>query len=225
MLSEQKKNTIGQLIREERKKQNISLTELASKVGITKQSLYKYETGIVTNIPINNVEKIAAVLGCSPTYLMGWISSDNSQLPEPTVTEEYTTFPVIGEVAAGYESVADENWIGDTVDIPLSYLQGHNRTDFFVLKVKGDSMYPLYHDADKVLILKQSTMNYSGQIGVVIYGDDKGTIKRVEYSPGEDWMKLVPVNPNFPTVKIENEELEHCRVLGIPQLLIRDLKE
>ena len=94
-----------------------------------------------------------------------------------------------------------------------------------MLQVKGDSMYPQYQNGDKVLILKQSTMDYSGQIGVVIYNDDMGTLKKIEYAQGEDWMKLVPVNPNHPVVKIENEDLEHCRVLGIPKLLIREITD
>ena len=146
-------------------------------------------------------------------------------LPAPNITEEYTTFPVIGEVAAGYEAVAVEDWEGELIDVPDKYLLGHNKTDFFVLKVKGDSMYPQYQDGDKVLILKQSTMDYSGQIGVVIYGDDMGTLKRVEYAQGEDWMKLVPINPNHPIMRIENEDLEHCRVLGVPRLLLREIKD
>ena len=86
-------------------------------------------------------------------------------------------------------------------------------------------MYPDYQDGDKVLVLKQSTLNYSGQVGVVIYNDDMGTLKRVEYKMGEDWMKLIPINPTFPPIKITNEELEHCRVLGIPKLLIREIEE
>ena len=40
---------------------------------------------------------------------------------------------------------------------------------FFVLCIKGDSMYPQYQDGDKVLILRQSTVNYSGDVGAVIY--------------------------------------------------------
>lgn len=229
MLSKQNKITIGQRIREERCKQNMPLTELASRVGITKQSLYKYEIGIITNIPLSNIEKISTVLGLSPAYLMGWNENPSpskfDNLPEPNITENYTTFPVIGEVAAGYECVAAEDWAGELIDIPNEYLVGRNKSDFFVLKVKGDSMYPQYQHGDKVLILKQSTMDYSGQIGVVIYGDDMGTLKKIEYAQGEDWMKLVPVNPNHPTVRIENEDLEHCRVLGIPRLLIREIKD
>ena len=59
-------------------------------------------------------------------------------------------------------------------------------------------MYPLYMDGDKVLILKQSTLNRSGEIGAILYNGDNATLKKVEYVEGEDWMKLVPVNPEYP---------------------------
>ena len=159
------------------------------------------------------------------TTIYGIPNFDDYALPSPTTTEDYTTFPVIGEVAAGYDMPALENWEGDTVDIPNSYLKGRALSDFFVLKVKGDSMYPMYQDGDKVLILRQTTLNHSGQVGVVIYNDDYATLKKVEYVYGEDWMKLIPINPAVPPTLIEGESLEHCQILGIPKLLIREIEE
>lgn len=32
-------------------------------------------------------------------------------------------------------------------------------------------MYPLYQDGDKVLILRQSTLNRSGDVGAIVYVD------------------------------------------------------
>lgn len=148
----------------------------------------------------------------------------NSKYKSPTVTDDTVTFPVIGEIAAGYDEIAVEDWSGETVEIPTSYLKGRQRSDFFVLKVSGESMFPTYQDGDKVLILKQTTLNYSGQVGAILYGDDCATLKKVEYVMGEDWMNLVPINTAFPPKRIENEDLEHCRVLGIPKLLIREIK-
>ena len=34
---------------------------------------------------------------------------------------------------------------------------------------------------DIVLVLKQNTMNHNGEIGVISYGDDEMTIKRINY--------------------------------------------
>ena len=85
-------------------------------------------------------------------------------------------------------------------------------------------MYPAYQDGDKVLVLKQSSMDHSGQIGVVLYDGDVGTLKKIEYVSGEDWMRLVPINPAFPPIKIIDSALEQCQVLGVPKLLIREIE-
>lgn len=64
--------TIGDRIKYQRESLGISQTELANKVNISKQTLYKYETNIITNIPSNKIEEIGKVLNVSPAYLMGW---------------------------------------------------------------------------------------------------------------------------------------------------------
>ena len=40
--------------------------QLAEQVHVTKQAVYKYETGIVTNIPLDKLESIAACLVEAP---------------------------------------------------------------------------------------------------------------------------------------------------------------
>ena len=220
---------INKKIKNRRKELKLTMLEVANKVGVSEATVSRWESGDIANMKRDKIVLLAKALEVSPNFIMDekvpFNDDPYKNLPEPNITEDYTTYPVIGEVAAGYESIADENWLGETVDIPNQYLQGRNKSDCFVLRVKGDSMIPLYHEGDKVFILKQSTMDYSGQIGVVIYGDNKGTLKRVEYAQGENWMRLVPLNLNHPVVKIENEDLEHCRVLGVPRLLIREIND
>ena len=64
--------TVGDRIRELRIKLGIQQIELAEKCGISKQTLYKYENNIVTNIPSDKLELMAKYLNTSPAYLMGW---------------------------------------------------------------------------------------------------------------------------------------------------------
>lgn len=64
--------TIGERIRQRREELGISQTALADAVNSTKQNIYKYETGAITNIPSDKIEQIAAVLHVTPSYLMGW---------------------------------------------------------------------------------------------------------------------------------------------------------
>lgn len=74
--------TIGERIRNRREQLHFGLTELADKVNISKQALYKYENDIVTNIPSNKIEELAKALQTTPAYLMGW---DEEILPTDTI--------------------------------------------------------------------------------------------------------------------------------------------
>ena len=68
--------TVGERIRSLRKREGISQTELAQEIGVIKQTLYKYETGIVTNIPADKIEAMARALGVTPGFIMGWEDRD-----------------------------------------------------------------------------------------------------------------------------------------------------
>lgn len=213
--------TKGERIKQRREQLGISQTELAECIGTSKQNLYKYENDIITNIPSDRVEALAKRLNTSPAYIMGWNEGDS--LPSPTITEDTVTFPIVTSVAAHYDSVSiDESATGEHIEIPSAYLKGRKPEDFCAMRVRGDSMYPAFHDGDVVLVLKQSVLNHSGEIGVICYGDDEMTIKRINYKDGEPWLELVPLNPNYPTKRIECVDLETCRIVGIPKLLIRE---
>lgn len=214
-----KNKEIGRRIADRRIQLGMSQDELAAKVGYTSESkrtiVQKIEAGKI-GVGQSKIDLFADALQITRNQLMGW--EDDA----PTITNDYVNFPIIGEVAAGYEHFADEDSFGN-IDIPASWLHGRKASDYFVLRVAGDSMYPMYQDGDLVLVLKQATMNHSGQVGVFIYDDDKATLKRIEYIMGEDWVRLVPINPQYPPQMIRDEALEHCRVLGIPKRLIRDI--
>lgn len=66
---------IGERIKNRRQELGFSQVELAKKIGVSKQSLYKYENGIITNIPSDKIELLANVLRTTPGFLMGWESS------------------------------------------------------------------------------------------------------------------------------------------------------
>lgn len=213
--------TKGERIKQRREQLGISQTELAECIGTSKQNLYKYENDIITNIPSDRVEALAKRLNTSPAYIMGW--NEGGSLPSPTITEDTVTFPVITSVAAHYDGVSiDESTTGEKIEVPRAYLKGRKAEDFCAMRVRGDSMYPDFRNGDIVLVLRQSTMNHSGEIGVISYGDDEMTIKRINYVDGEDWLELVPLNPAYPPKRIEGVDLESCHIIGIPRVLIRE---
>ena len=68
--------TVGERIRKIRQKNAVSQTDLANACKISKQTLYKYENDIITNIPSDKIELIADYFSISPAYIMGWTDSE-----------------------------------------------------------------------------------------------------------------------------------------------------
>lgn len=62
----------GERIRDLRKAKGITQIEMAKLLSTTKQTISKYENGIVTNIPSDRVEAIATILETTPEYILGW---------------------------------------------------------------------------------------------------------------------------------------------------------
>lgn len=70
--------TKGERIAFLRKGKGMTMVELADRIGVLKQTMYKYENDITTNIPSDKIELMADALGTSPAYIMGW---DDEEAP------------------------------------------------------------------------------------------------------------------------------------------------
>lgn len=89
----------GERIKALRVGANLTQEELAKLIKTTKQTIYKYENGLITNIPSDSIEDLAQVLHTTPAYLMGWevnqsnnsgTISNNVNSPTSTVKENDT---------------------------------------------------------------------------------------------------------------------------------------
>lgn len=211
--------TTGERIHNRRKALDMTLEDVARLTDTSRQTVQRYESGAIQNIPAEKVEKLAQALRTTPAYLMGW----EDAAPNITQFDEvhFASFKVIGSIAAGYGMEAVEEYTGEIEYLPHSMLHGRSPADFFVLKVRGNSMYPMFLDGDKVLVLRSTSVD-SGSIAVVIY-DSEATLKKVNYIYGEDWMELIPINPEYKMRRIENQDLESYRVLGKVVKLLRDV--
>lgn len=59
----------GERIKYLREQAGLSQVALAEKIDVSKQTLYKYENNIITNIPSDKIEAIAKATGSSPAYI------------------------------------------------------------------------------------------------------------------------------------------------------------
>jgi repressor LexA len=82
--------------------------------------------------------------------------------------------PIIGLVKAGYDLLAEENYLGYE-----EVTSGENKQGDFFLKVTGNSMVGAkIHDGDLVYVEACNDVN-SGEIAVVMIDNQELTIKRI----------------------------------------------
>lgn len=195
----------GERIRSRREALGMTQTELADALSTTKQNIYKYENGIISNIPSDKIEAMAEILKTTPAYLMGW--EEETVLPpniEPLGSMQ--KIPLVGQIACGTPILAEQN-IEDYVDLP-----GHIRADF-ALTCKGESMIGAgIRTGDIVYIRKQEEVE-NGQIAAVMVGGDEATLKRVYTKPGV--VQLVAENPNIAPAVFIGEEAEKIHIVGL----------
>ena len=176
--------SVADRIKQAREKSGITQVDLAVKIGVSKQTLYKYENGVITNIPSDKIEQIAELTGVSPAYLMGWVEDTPSDLPSNVLPITKKKFPLLGSIACGEPIFADEDFEG--------YVEAG---------ANGDSMIGArIHDGD-IVFIKQQSLVENGQIATVLI-DDEATLKCFYYYRANQIIQLKKQSPYQKTVML-----------------------
>lgn len=197
---------LGQRIHHFRRARGLTLLEVAEAVGTSKQTVSRYEKGIISNIPKEKIELLAKALSVTPAELMGWESESLYERYENLSPVGGKRIPILGEIACGKPIFAEEEH--------ESYMCiGEDIQADFCLRAKGDSMIGArIFDSDIVFIQKTETVE-NGEIAVVIVGDE-ATLKRVYYYPEKEKLILSPENPKYEPLVFMGSELEEIQILG-----------
>lgn len=197
---------MNQRIRAKRQALGLTLEDVSKIVGVTRQTIQKYESGIVSNIPSDKIELLAQALHTTPAYLMGWEESPLEEQFDNIFPIELKKFPLLGEIACGEPIFCDE-------DRESYILAGSDIRADFCLKCKGDSMINArIYDGDIVFIRKQDIVD-NGEIAAVVI-DDEATLKRVYYDRDKNVVTLVAENPKYTPMIYSGSDLDQIHVLG-----------
>lgn len=199
----------------EKDKRQLSLSELARRVGVAKSALSRYFNK-TRQFPLNKVEDFANALGVTSEYLLGVETSkavdklttiynrlndtnknkvldySNKLLHEQgrIIEEASNLYKVIAfaglSAGKGYSYEEHEQ---TTVYTDRDDLKPHD----FATIVHGDSMKPLYNDGDVVLI-SNGYDNVQGGIYAVDFNNES-YLKRVYFEGNR--IRLVSINPNY----------------------------
>lgn len=203
--------TLGKRIKACRQAAGISVDELAEKLNKNRATVYRYENDEIQQLPPAALEKLAAVFGVSPAFLMGWENEKtcNSPLCDGIISlsaQNNKKIPLLGEIACGTPIFAQREY-----ETRVTSEETANAD--FCLTAKGNSMTGArIFNGDTVFIKSCSTVE-NGQIAAVLIGDE-ATLKRVYYYPEKQKLLLNPENPDYEPLVFVGEELENVKILG-----------
>lgn len=189
--------------------QNKTQADLAKHLGVSQTSVSNWVKG--KKMP--RIDSIDA--------MCNYLHIPRAALLDANYIHSVNEFPVrqYDYVSAGN---AHNNVIGYYAELLNVLLP--NSSEYFMVRVKGESMMPTIADGDTVLVRKQSDVE-NGEIAVVLIDGEDATIKRVYKS--EQGITLVADNPSvYPPHFYSNEEIGSLPVIiqGKAEKRIGDLK-
>ncbi len=203
--------TQGDRIKELRERKGMTQEELGHAVGTTKQTIFKYETGKIENIPYSRLLDIAEALDAEPWDILGW----KQPMQDGEEAEGFISVPFISQrISAGYgeDFLSDDSIMLRRIQIPESMARGvTDKSTLVSAEVKGDSMIDANIYPGDYVFFSKGMIKGEG-IYVIAYAGDI-MVKRLSFDAPSHRLTIISENRNYPTRTVDTE-LDGVRILG-----------
>lgn len=200
--------TFGQKLKELREAKGFNQGDLAKKVGLTRPLVSMWEND-KARPSIEALQKLEKIFGYN---LFTLLDRENAPVNVPIdQVNSGLTIPLYEAISAGGFVVAEGDNAVSTITVDSSV-----SVKCFALKIKGDSMAPLYSDGDIVIVDPELTPR-NGDCVVAMQDNYAATLKEYRLrgtdNHGDLVFDLIPMNPSYPTITINREN--PGRVAGV----------
>lgn len=211
--------SIADNIKNIREKYNLTQDELGAIAGVSGGAVSTWERG-TAEPRMGAIQKISDKLGISKSEVIGepmFIEADKI-FKDLVVCENRSEYkvhppnhiPIYGTIPAGIPIAAIQD-IEGYEEIDPSMLRGGKR--YFGLKVKGNSMYPMFMEGDTIIVRQQPDCE-SGQVCAVRVNGDDATLKKVIKQGGTTILQ--PLNPEYePMFFVSAPEEPSLEIMGV----------
>ncbi len=180
--------TKGEKLYSARIDRNFTRAEVSQATGISDKLLFKYEKDIITNIPLDNLEKLCSFYGIKPTYVVGWEDIAAGGYGKATASADAPRqYPFIpNAVAAGVpctiEGMKDLPTIGISDAIMGKYAGNRH---ILIMKVNGESMNKVIPSGSFVAIKTDVSINQLKDGDLVVFGKEHQYSLKHYYDAGD----------------------------------------
>lgn len=205
-------------IKSQRIKQNLTLEEVAKRVGVTKATVQRWESGLIANMKRDKIILLAQALATTPAYILDIEEDKMQELPKLStiLPIKKQKIPLLGAIACGKPIMANED--------RESYVEiGTEIHADFCLKAQGDSMVGARIEDGDIVFIRQQPVVENGEIAAVLIGDT-ATLKRVYYDEVNKNLILNAENPKYPPMVYNHENLDKVKILGKAIAFQSDIK-
>ncbi|MEQ9763686.1 XRE family transcriptional regulator [Streptococcus sp. ZJ151] len=227
-------NEIIAIINQRKSELNLSLSQLARRVGMAKSAVSCY-LNKTREFPLNRIPQFAQALDLSPEILLGISEEDyqiifqkldrnrqeqvldflNHQLAQQEAEKQVLDQPVypvktVTQLAAGL-GYAFNDYDFETVHVPSQ----PPRYDLASI-VNGDSMYPTYRNGDVVYLVDRGFTSYNGEVCAIAV-NDRTFLKQLYLE--KEQLRLVSINPDYDDILLpfppdEDTHIKIYQVVG-----------
>lgn len=181
--------TKGEKLYNARIDRNFTRAEVSQATGISDKLLFKYEKDIITNIPLDNLEKLCSFYGINPTYVVGWediaTGSDGKVTAPPDAPRQYPFIP--DAVAAGMpctiEGIKQLPTIGIS-DAIMGKFAGNRH--IVIMKVNGESMNKVIPSGSFIAVKTDVSVKQLKDGDLVVFGKEHQYSLKHYYDAGEE---------------------------------------
>lgn len=214
--------SVGNNIKKRRESLNMSVEELASKIGKNRATIYRYENGDIESLPSTVLNPLSEALKTTLQDLMGWTLG--LDIGTDTVNWKFNDFyriPVYGSLCCGNGGFAEDN-IDEYVNIPTKMLRSGK--DYFANYASGDSMIGENINPGDLIIFEKTNYVDNGDIGCFCIDDNEAMCKKFKKDDRTNIIMLLPANDKYDPVVITLEN-DNFRCIGKLALVINDRQD
>ncbi len=183
---------------------DLSNVKMGKIVGVSDTAVMKWKKGI--SAPgLDTAAEIADYFGISLDELYGRKTQN---------TEQFFSLPLVGAINAGFFTIeSEEEWSDRFQSVSLRALRGRAPKECVLLEVVGDSMEPLVHVGEMVVVHRQNTA-VNGNI-VVIWDETQGGYTMKTFHQDRDKVELIPANAQYEIYTYSRPEWSQLSIYGV----------